>query len=137
MNNMMVMHHLGIAVKSLTTAIDSYKEMFGYDLLSGPFHDPIQEVSVCFIGPLDATSSIAIELVEPASRNSPINKFLSKEVGAYHICYETDNILDTLTHLRSKHCIIIQEPVPAVAFNMRQIAWLYTPTRQLVELLQK
>ena len=32
--------------------------------------------------------------------------------------------------------MVVSGPVPAVAFGGRQIAWLYTPTRQLFELVE-
>jgi methylmalonyl-CoA/ethylmalonyl-CoA epimerase len=38
--------------------------------------------------------------------------------------------------MKSKRCLLLGDPVPAVAFGGRRIAWLYTPTRQLVELLE-
>jgi methylmalonyl-CoA/ethylmalonyl-CoA epimerase len=31
---------------------------------------------------------------------------------------------------------MVSDPMPAVAFGGRRIAWLYTPTRQLLELVE-
>ena len=33
--------------------------------------------------------------------------------------------------------VLISPPAPAVAFDGRRIAWVYTPTRQLIELLEE
>lgn len=129
-------HHLGVAVKSIAKAIPIYQDLFGYELFSGTFDDPIQRVSVCFLR-RQAAGEIIVELIAPLGENSPIDRILTKGGGAYHVCYEVDNLDETLATLKSKKCIIVSGPVPAVAFNNRRIAWLFTPTQQLIELLEK
>ncbi len=128
--------HLGVAVESLERAIPVYRDLFGYQLVSGPYDDPLQKVSVCFLG-REAPGDIVIELVAPLGDDSPIRSMLAKGGSAYHVCYEVPDIENTLAELRAKGCIIVSKPVPAVAFNQRRIAWLYTPTRQLIEALEK
>lgn len=129
-------HHLGVAVKSIAKAIPVYQDLFGYELLSGPFDDPIQRVSVCFLG-RQAAGEVVIELIAPLGVDTPIDRILAKGGGAYHTCYEVDNLDETLVQLSSRQCIIVSQPVPAVAFDNRRIAWLFTPTQQLVELLER
>jgi methylmalonyl-CoA/ethylmalonyl-CoA epimerase len=127
-------HHVGVAVANLQQAAAFYSSAFGFEMVSGPFEDPIQKVAVCFL----ARSSDAIaplELISPLVDTCPINNYLKKEIGAYHLCYEVADISRTLAHLRANKCLIIGKPVPAVAFNGRKIAWCYTPTNQLVELI--
>jgi methylmalonyl-CoA/ethylmalonyl-CoA epimerase len=128
--------HLGVAVASIDKAIPVYRDLFGYELTSGPFDDPIQKVSVCFLGRA-STGDITIELVAPLGEDSPVNRTLAKGGSAYHVCYEVDDLDGTLAQLSGKGCLVVSKPVPAVAFNQRRIAWLYTPTRQLVEMLEK
>src|SRR4051794_40409328 len=43
-------HHLGVAVQTLEPAVQTYQDLFGYRVLSGPFTDLIQKVTVCFLG---------------------------------------------------------------------------------------
>ena len=62
--------------------------------------------------------------------------FLAKGIGAYHICYEVSDLEKTLEDVRASGCVLISAPVPAAAFEGRRIAWLSTPTRHLVELLE-
>jgi methylmalonyl-CoA/ethylmalonyl-CoA epimerase len=126
--------HIGIAVADITKALASYRELFGYKIYSGPFDDPLQKVSVCFLE-TGKPGAVTIELVTPTEADSPVNRILSKEIGAYHLCYEVDDLGAALQHCRSRGCIVISEPVPAVAFAGRPIAWVYTPTRQLTELV--
>ena len=45
-----IVDHVGVAVPTLEDAIDSNRALFGYNLVSGPFEDPIQKVRVAFLG---------------------------------------------------------------------------------------
>jgi methylmalonyl-CoA/ethylmalonyl-CoA epimerase len=127
-------HHVGIAVREMATAVPIYKGLFGYELTSGPFDDPIQKVSVCFLS--RGAGDTTIELVAPLGPESPIDRILKTGGGAYHICYQVPNINAAISHLVEKGAILISGPVPAVAFEMREIAWLMTEANLLVELVQ-
>ena len=127
-------YHIGIAVKDLQEAIQAYKNLFSYKLTSGPFDDPIQNVSVCFLsrGMGDPT----IELVAPLGPNSPVDRTLKVGGGPYHICYLVADIKAAIDHLTEQGSFLISGPAPAVAFEMREIAWLLTEVGLLVELVQ-
>jgi methylmalonyl-CoA/ethylmalonyl-CoA epimerase len=128
-------HHLGIAVQDLVKAIPLYRDLFGYELISGPFDDPIQKVSVCFLS--RGAGDMTFELVMPAAgTDSPVMRLLNQGGSAYHVCYEVPSIDDAIEHLKGQKCGVLSKPVPAVAFQGRSIAWLSTPTRQLIELVQ-
>ena len=127
--------HLGVAVPDLAQALPVYRDLFGYQVSSGPFDDPIQHVSVCFLGG-GVTGQIEIELVAPLGENSPVRRIL-KNGGAYHLCYETGDLQSSIAQLLEKGCVMVHEPVPAVAFEGRHIAWLFTPTRNLLELVER
>ena len=128
--------HMGVAVPDLAKAVPVYRDLFGCELTSGPFDDPIQKVSVCFLGPT-ASFPVQIELVAPLNEESPVRKILAKGGGAYHLCYATADLDRTLAELAVKGCVTVSAPVPAVAFSGRRIAWLFTPTRQLLELVEE
>ena len=76
-----------------------------------------------------------IELVAPLGPNSPIDGTLKKGGGTYHICYLVDDINAAIRHLTEHGSMLLSGPVPAVAFEMREIAWLMTETYLLVELV--
>lgn len=128
--------HLGVAVAKLEGAVETYGAILGYKLLSGPFFDPIQKVSVCFLGTDDPTDAV-IELVAPLAEDSPVKTMLSRGGGAYHMCFETPRLDDALADLVAKGCLLVSKPVPAVAFGGRRIAWVFMPSRQLIELLEE
>jgi methylmalonyl-CoA/ethylmalonyl-CoA epimerase len=127
-------HHLGIVVRDLSTAIPIYKRLLEYELTSGPFDDPVQSVSICFLS--RGEGDTVLELVAPLGPNSPVDRFLKKGGGPYHICYEVPDMDAAITHLSEQGSLLLSGPVPAVAFEMRKIAWLMTEVDLLVELLQ-
>jgi methylmalonyl-CoA/ethylmalonyl-CoA epimerase len=128
--------HVGVAVASLGPTTETLSNLFGYRVISGPFDDPIQKVSVNFLttGPTD---SVEIELIAPLTEDSPIRSMLAKNGGgSYHFCFETSDIDKALEHAVKNGCMIVSKPVPAVAFQGRRIAWIYTSSRQLFELVE-
>jgi methylmalonyl-CoA/ethylmalonyl-CoA epimerase len=127
-------HHIGIAVRDLQEAMSNYKSLFDYRIVSGPFDDPIQNVSVCFLSRGEGDTTI--ELVAPLGPNSPIEGTLKRGGGTYHICYQVDDINAAIRHLTEHGSMLLSGPVPAVAFAMREIAWLMTEAYLLVELVQ-
>ena len=134
--SLMRFHHLGVAVRAIDKAITVYQDVFGYHVLSGPFDDPLQRVSVCFVGCEDP-DEVMLELVAPLGQDSPISNILEKGIGAYHACYEVDDIQRALAYVRQKRCTVLSRPTPAAAFSGRRIAWFHTRTNQLVELLER
>jgi methylmalonyl-CoA/ethylmalonyl-CoA epimerase len=127
-------HHVGVAVRDLASATESLKKLFNYSVTSGPFDDPIQKVSVLFLGRGNADP--ALELVAPLGADSPIRRTLEKGGGTYHICYQVPDMAAAIDHLRNEGCYLLSGPVPAVAFNGKEIAWLMTPAQLLVELVR-
>lgn len=131
--NELVFHHMGVAVTDLERAITEYADILGFQLVSGPFADPLQKVKVCFLA---RGTEPQIELIAPYGDDSPIKRLLSSGGGAYHFCYEVPDIEKAIADVRARKCLVISGPVQAVAFGNRRIAWFYTPARQLVELLE-
>ncbi len=132
----LIFHHIGVAVPDIQKALPIYQSLFGYEVLSGPFDDPLQNVTVCFLGLPNSRNSFEIELVAPLTDGSPIKNVLAKGGGTYHLCYSVLDLTDALAEVKAKGCLVLSEPVPAVAFGMRRIAWFLTPTRQLIELVE-
>jgi methylmalonyl-CoA/ethylmalonyl-CoA epimerase len=128
-------HHLGIAVASLDESLEFYQNVLNFVLITDTIDDPIQKVRLCFLKQKEE-EGFQIELIQPLNSTSPVNGYLSKGIGAYHICYEVPQIEKALEYLRTKQCIVVSLPVPAVAFEGRRIAWCFTPTKHLIELVE-
>jgi methylmalonyl-CoA/ethylmalonyl-CoA epimerase len=132
----MKFRHIGVAVRKIEEALRFYDAILGYKLLSGPFSDPIQRVSVCFLG-TDNPGDAVIELIAPLTEDSPVKSVLSRGDGAYHMCFETPKLDESLAAVVAKGCLLVSKPVPAVAFGGRRIAWVFMRSRQLIELLEE
>ena len=129
-------HHLGVAVHDIERALPTYRDTFGYQVLSGPFDDPQQQATVCFLGSGEPNDNMVIELIAPLGEDSQVKRILAQGAGAYHVCYEVPDMAAVLADLKTRGWVVIRQPVPAVAFEGRPIAWLYSPTRQLIEFVE-
>lgn len=89
----MRLEHIGIAVRSLDTALKFYREMLGLSLTAIETI-PAEKVRVAMV-PLGETR---LELLEATAEDSPIARFLARRgEGIHHIALEVTG-LDT--HLR-------------------------------------
>lgn len=119
-----VFDHIGLALESI-------KDVFGdkLEIVS----DDIQKVSVAFV----KMAGITVELIEPLSENSPVNSSLKNDQRLVHLCFQVSDIGDAIKKGRKNGFHCIAKPVPAKAFKNKKIAWLYSKTYGLVELLEK
>lgn len=128
--------HVGVAVPTLGPTTELLSDLLEYKVVSGPFDDPIQKVTVIFLAKSEK-NDVEIELIAPLGVDSPIQSMLAKNGGgAYHLCFETSELERALDHARKNGCIVVAAPAPAVAFQGRRIAWIYTRSRQLFELVE-
>jgi len=130
------MHHVGIVLASIDAEVSSYETTLNLRVVSGPFIDPLQEARVIFLS-RGQPGEAAIELVEPTSETSPVASFLKRGGGMHHVCYVTRDLEAELARVRALGALTVHPPVPAVAFQGRRIAWIYTRERLLVELLEE
>lgn len=128
------LHHIGVAVKDIESHAETYVRRFGYHVCTKIIHDPAQTANVQFLRL--AGDSSYLEFVAPDGPNSMLTNFVSKGGGLHHLCYVTPNIHNSCAALRNEGLIMVREPVPAVAFSGRPIAWLMGLDRLLVELVQ-
>jgi methylmalonyl-CoA/ethylmalonyl-CoA epimerase len=130
----MRLHHIGFVVASIEASVPGFLRSLGATWNGHIVADPIQKVKVAFIVP---PSDLQIELVEASGKDSPVNRFLrEKGPGLHHLCYEAKNLTEVLLELRSKGALLVRPPKPAIAFGGRQIAWLLTADKLLLELLE-
>ena len=129
-------HHVGYAVKSIAEMGKEFARSIGADWNEEIIHDPLQEARVSFFrcgGP----EAPAIELIEPAGEKSPLHNFLAKGGGLHHVCYEVDGLEAHLEKSRSAGCVVVKQPLPAIAFGGRRIAWVFTRHKLLIEYLER
>jgi methylmalonyl-CoA/ethylmalonyl-CoA epimerase len=126
---------MGFVVADIAAAMPKFVRSLGATWDSQIFADPNQKVKVAFltIRPGDPQ----VELVEPDGDDSPVLRFLNEKGGGlHHACYEISNLEQELSDFRSRGSLIVKRSKPAVAFQGRRIAWVLTPEKFLVELLE-
>lgn len=129
-------HHIGFVVASIDNSVQGLRQSLEADWDGKIFHDPNQVVKVTFLRGRQPDSPV-VELVEPAGENSPVEPFLKRGGGLHHLCYEVDDLEMQLQLSRTQGGIMVRPPMPAVAFDGRHIAWVYTKNRLLVEYLER
>jgi methylmalonyl-CoA/ethylmalonyl-CoA epimerase len=99
-------------------------------------HDPALTVYAAFLYPR-APGNPTIELVEPDGSSSVVQKFLKRGGGLHHLCYEVDNLERQLEFAKRNRDLLVRPLVQAVAFEGRQVAWIYTKNKILVEYVER
>jgi methylmalonyl-CoA/ethylmalonyl-CoA epimerase len=134
-NSKWALHHIGIAVAEIAPVTEAYTRMFGYTVESPVTHDPVQTAYVQFLR-LPGEQSY-LEFVAPDGPQSKLAAAVKKGGGLNHMCYGVRDIQAAVTHLRDAGLVLLCEPVAAVAFPGRRIAWLMGPDHVPVELVEQ
>jgi methylmalonyl-CoA/ethylmalonyl-CoA epimerase len=65
-----------------------------------------------------------------------VQDFLTNGGGLHHVCYEVDDLNQTVRDARGRGLVMIRRPQPAVAFGGRPIAWFVSREKLLIEFLE-
>lgn len=114
--------HAGIAVRSISAAAGDAEIT----------EDPIQKVRVAFMN----INGFTVELIEPAAERSPVTGILEKGQSLYHLCFRVPDMTKALETARKHGFHCIARPVPAKAFGGDRIAWVFSRTYGLFELVE-
>jgi len=129
-------HHVGYVVKSIGDIATSFAQSLNLFWDGEIFYDPLQGVRVAFFQPTRPQNP-TIELVEPVGKESPVYRFLQRGGGFHHLCYEVNSLEAQLRSVRSNGDLVVRKPLPATAFGGRQITWVYTKNKVLIEYLER
>ena len=125
--------HVGIAVKSIDEAKKFWVDTLGLKLLHIE-EVPEQKARVAVLKVGETT----IELVEPTSPDSPIQRFIEKRgEGLHHLTLQTDHLAERLKSLKDANVALIDEK-PRLGASGAQIAFLHPKSAHgvLVELCE-
>ena len=126
--------HIGVFVPSLGVGRNYLENILQISNWTVPVDDHLQKVSVQFGVDL---SGIRYELVAPCGANNPVDPLLKQSKNILnHIAYLVDDLDVSITKLEQERCLLISGPTPAIAFNNQRIAFLYTPLRFVIELIE-
>jgi methylmalonyl-CoA/ethylmalonyl-CoA epimerase len=125
--------HIAIVVPDIDAALGFWRDALGLE----PSHVeevPGQEARVAFL----PTGESAVELVEPTTGASGLARYVAKRgPGLHHICFEVEDIGETLARLKEKGVQLINEE-PTVGAGGKRIAFIHPKSTDgvLVELVE-
>ena len=131
----MRLHHVGFVVADIKAAMPGFIRSMAATWDSQIFTDPNQRVKVAFLTtrPGDAQ----VELVEPDGGLSRATLSERKGWRSASRLLRGSRSGAGAERLRSRGSLIVKRPKPAVAFQGRRIAWVLTPEKFLIELLEE
>lgn len=113
---MFTIDHLGIAVKSLTTAKAIYEKL---GLTVSPEETVAAEQVKLVMVPAGESR---LELLEPTSENSPIAKFIAKRgEGLHHVCLRVPDLAAAVERLKKDGVRLVSEQVKVGAGGHRYV----------------
>lgn len=128
----MRLHHVGVITGDLEGSTNFYA-ILGYTA-SAIYADPLQKARIVL---MQKAREPLIELIAPDSPESPAASWIQRiTAGPYHTCYEVDDLEAVVAFLRHHRLFPVVKPVPAVAFNMRRVVFLWGESSGLLELLE-
>ena len=128
--------HIAIIVRNLEQALIFYRDTLG--IVPREIKAvPTEEVRIAFL-PLGGPGGSEIELIEPTSADSSLNRFLEKRgEGLHHLCLEVEDIDESLREMREKGAAVLDQE-PRIAAEGRAIFLHPRGTNGvLLELLEK
>jgi methylmalonyl-CoA epimerase len=88
-------HHVAVVVRSLDAALTFYRDLLGLELET-VMDIPSDRVRIAFL----PIGEVKVELVEPTDDTTGVARFLeSRGEGFHHVCFEVDNLAESLLRL--------------------------------------
>lgn len=125
-------HHLGYATTSIIEE-QAFFEQLGYRPEGEGFADPLQGVAGRFL----VGAGPRIELLENLPGSRTLTPWIDAGVRMYHFGYWVDDVDAALQWARSRRGRVSVQPVPAVAFGGRRIAFVIFRTRMMLEFIER
>jgi len=127
-----IIAHIGIAVQGLDAGVSFYRDVLGLSEV------PLADSDGARIAGFAAGDSL-VELLEPATEDSPIGRFVAKRGGGlHHVCFAVPDLDAALARCRAFGIRLIDE-TPRPGAEGKRIAFLHPSSTSgvLVELTER
>jgi methylmalonyl-CoA/ethylmalonyl-CoA epimerase len=127
-----VIAHIGIAVRGLDAGVSFYRDVLGLSEV------PLADSDGARIAGFAAGDAL-VELLEPATDDSPIGRFVAKRGGGlHHVCFAVPDLDAALARCREFGVRLIDE-MPRTGAEGKRIAFLHPSSTSgvLVELTER
>jgi methylmalonyl-CoA/ethylmalonyl-CoA epimerase len=113
-------HHLGVAVDDLDSALETYERLFGAEVE--------HQATIDEQGVRAASLRIGegrVELLEALGQDTPVGRFLAKRgPGMHHVAYEVNDLRATLAELTREGAELIDREPRAGLFGL-EVAFVH------------
>ena len=113
-------HHLGVAVDDLDSALETYERLFGAEVE--------HQATIGDQGVRAASLRIGegrVELLEALGQDTPVGRFLAKRgPGMHHVAYEVNDLRATLAELTREGAELIDQQPRAGLFGL-EVAFVH------------
>lgn len=113
-------HHLGVAVDDLDSALETYERLFGAEVE--------HQATIDQQGVRAASLRIGegrVELLEALGQDTPVGRFLAKRgPGMHHVAYEVNDLRATLAELTREGAELIDREPRAGLFGL-EVAFVH------------
>jgi methylmalonyl-CoA/ethylmalonyl-CoA epimerase len=128
----MKIDHFGFLTKDINKSILAFK-CLGFSL-SSMCSDEIRGVKIAL---MRSASCEMIELIMPINDNSVVSKIInSHNNNFYHICYQCKDLEQAINNLTKQGFLLIDKPKTAKALNNKKVAFMYSSSAGMIELLE-
>ena len=113
-------HHLGVAVDDLDSALETYERLFGAEVEHQATIDGqgVRAVSL-------RIGDGRVELLEALGQDTPVGRFLAKRgPGMHHVAYEVNDLRATLAELTREGAELIDTEPRAGLFGL-EVAFVH------------
>lgn len=116
------LNHVAIVVPDLDRAVATYRDALGATV-SDPMDLPEHGVRVVFV----TLPNTKIELLLPIGENSPVAKFLERNVdgGMHHLCYEVEDIIAARDKLVAAGARVLGNGEPKTGAHGKPVLFLH------------
>ena len=113
-------HHLGVAVDDLDSALETYERLFGAEVEHQAMIDE-QGVRAASL----RIGEGRVELLEALGQDTPVGRFLAKRgPGMHHVAYEVNDLRATLAELTREGAELIDREPRAGLFGL-EVAFVH------------
>jgi methylmalonyl-CoA/ethylmalonyl-CoA epimerase len=131
----MRLHHVAYVTKDVEAKAISLARLFRSMEVEPTVVDPAHGVRIKFVKLGDEG---LLELLEPLDETSPVQTFLKKGGGLYHLCFEVDDLDRAVQDvLAAGNAVLVHEATEAPAIGGRRVAFVATNERDLFEFVEK
>ena len=125
-------HHIGYLVKDINKSVNAFRTL-GYELEKDTVNDLERLSRICFL----KKGSLLVELVEPTEDSDIFPLLKTYNNCIYHICYEVNDIDETVSELKQEGYLLFRDKQVAKAISETAVVVFLMHTRMgIVEILQ-